>query len=122
MERRKRLAPFINNQKSTIRDQSISNVVRREATMRKHFAVFVVVLVMLGLCASLGVAQSSSATVKGVCKDIQGNPIVDGIVLYVSQTNGQKYPLKTNKKGEYYSLGLTTGPYNITLYKDADDF
>jgi len=89
--------------------------------MRKHFAVFVVVLVMLGLCAPLGFAQSS-ATVKGVCKDLDGNPIADGIVLYVSQTNGQKTQLKTNKKGEYYSLGLTPGAYNVTLYKNADDF
>jgi tetratricopeptide (TPR) repeat protein len=89
--------------------------------MRKHFAVFVAVLVMLGLCAPLGFAQSS-ATVKGVCKDLQGNPIADGTVLYVSQTNGQKYPIKTNKKGEYYSLGLTAGAYSVTLYQSADDF
>jgi tetratricopeptide (TPR) repeat protein len=89
--------------------------------MRKHLAVFVVVLVMLGLCAPLGFAQSS-ATVKGACKDLQGNPIVDGIVLYVSQTTGQKYPLKTNKRGEYYSLGLTAGTYNVTLYKNDEDF
>jgi len=89
--------------------------------MRKHFAVFVVVLVMLGVCAPLGFAQAS-ATVKGVCKDLQGNPIVDGIVMYINTTNGQKYPLKTNKKGEYYSLGLSAGAYNVTLYKNADDF
>ena len=30
-------------------------------------------------------------------------------------------PLKTNKKGEYFSLGLTPGKYNVTLYKNADD-
>jgi tetratricopeptide (TPR) repeat protein len=106
----------VNNQQS-----KISNVSRREATMRKHFAVFVLVLVMLGLCAPLGFAQAS-ASVKGVCKDVQGNPIVDGVVLYVSQTNGQKYPLKTNKKGEYFSLGLTAGTYNVMLYQNADDF
>jgi tetratricopeptide (TPR) repeat protein len=88
--------------------------------MRKHFAVFVLVLAMLGLCAPLGFAQAS-ATVKGVCKDLQGNPLPDAIVLWVSQTNGQKYPLKTNKRGEYYSLGLTTGTYTVTLYKNADD-
>ena len=35
--------------------------------------------------------------------------------------NGQKYTLKTNKKGEYFSLGLTPGKYNVTLYKNADD-
>ncbi len=89
--------------------------------MRMHFAVFVLVLAMLGLCAPLGFAQAS-ATVKGVCKDLQGNVLPDAIVLWANQTNGQKYPLKTDKKGQYFSLGVTTGTYTITLYKNADDF
>lgn len=88
--------------------------------MRKHFAGLVVVLVMLGLFAPPVFAQNS-ATVKGVCKDVQGNPIADAMVVYVSQTNGQKYSIKANKKGEYFSLGLSAGAYNITLYKNADD-
>jgi tetratricopeptide (TPR) repeat protein len=29
--------------------------------------------------------------------------------------------LKTNKKGEYFSLGITPGSYNVTLYRNADD-
>jgi len=88
--------------------------------MKKHFAVFVLVLAMLALCAPLGFAQAS-ATVKGTCKDAQGNPFPDAIVIFVNQNNGQKYQLKTNKKGEYFSLGLTAGAYNVTLYKNADD-
>jgi tetratricopeptide (TPR) repeat protein len=88
--------------------------------MKKHFAMFVFVLVMLGLCASPGFAQSS-ASVKGVCKDTQGNPIPEAIVVYVNQNNGQKYPLKANKKGEYFSLGLSAGVYNVQLFKNADD-
>jgi tetratricopeptide (TPR) repeat protein len=35
--------------------------------------------------------------------------------------NGQKYNLKTNKKGEYFSLGLSPGKYLVTLYKTQDD-
>ncbi len=89
--------------------------------MKKHCAIFVFVLVMLGVCAPPGFAQAS-ATVKGVCKDLQGNPIPDAMVVWVNQANGQKYSLKTNKKGEYFSLGLTPGGYNVILYKSADDF
>ncbi|MFZ0939506.1 MAG: tetratricopeptide repeat protein, partial [Candidatus Sulfotelmatobacter sp.] len=29
--------------------------------------------------------------------------------------------LKTNKKGEYFSLGVGSGTYNVTLYKTAED-
>jgi tetratricopeptide (TPR) repeat protein len=88
--------------------------------MKKHFAVFVFVVLVLALCVPPVFAQNS-ATVKGVCKDLQGNPIADGMVLYVNQTNGQKYPLKTNKNGDYFSLGLSAGAYTITLYRNADD-
>ena len=43
------------------------------------------------------------------------------VVVYANLDNGQKYTLKTNKKGEYFSLGITPGKYNVTLYKSADD-
>ena len=88
--------------------------------MKKHFAVFVCLLLMLGFCAPSVFAQAAG-TVKGVCKDAQGNPIVDGIVVFANLDNGQKYTLKTNKKGEYFSLGIAPGHYNVTLYKNADD-
>jgi tetratricopeptide (TPR) repeat protein len=88
--------------------------------MKKHFAVFVFVVLMLGLCTPALFSQASG-TVKGVCKDASGNPIADGVVVWANQDNGQKYTLKTNKKGEYFSLGLAAGSYNVTLYKNADD-
>src|ERR1700683_3522310 len=89
--------------------------------MKKHLAVFSLVLLMLAFCAPLVFAQGASGTVKGVCKDAQGNPIVDGVVVWANQDNGQKYTLKTNKKGEYFSLGIGGGTYTVTLYKNADD-
>src|ERR1700693_4817917 len=88
--------------------------------MKKHLAILLFVLVALGLCAPPVFAQASG-TVKGVCKDAQGNPIVDGIVVWQNTDNGQKYTIKTNKKGEYFSLGLSPGTYLVTLYKNADD-
>ena len=89
--------------------------------MKKHFAVVALVLLMLGLCVPPVFAQGASGTVKGVCKDAQGNPIADAVVVWVNQDNGQKYTLKTNKKGEYFSLGVGPGTYTVTLYKNADD-
>jgi tetratricopeptide (TPR) repeat protein len=89
--------------------------------MKRHFAVIAIVLAILGLCTSSVFAQVGSGTVKGVCKDIDGNPIADGVIVYSNQDNGQKYTLKTNKKGEYFSLGVGAGTYNVTLYKNAED-
>jgi tetratricopeptide (TPR) repeat protein len=94
--------------------------------MKKRFAVSALVVLTLGvlslgLCVPPVLAQGASGTVKGVCKDAQGNPIVDAVVVWANQDNGQKYTLKTNKKGEYFSLGVGTGTYTVSLYKNADD-
>jgi tetratricopeptide (TPR) repeat protein len=88
--------------------------------MKKQLAILLFVLLAAGLHVPSLLAQASG-TVKGVCKDTTGAPIVDGVVVYANLDNGQKYNLKTNKKGEYFSLGLSPGSYNVTLYKNADD-
>jgi len=88
--------------------------------MKKHFAILLFVVLALGLCAPPVFAQASGS-VKGVCKDAQGNPIADAVIVWTNMDNGQKYTLKTNKKGEYFSLGLSPGKYLVTLYKTADD-
>ncbi len=88
--------------------------------MKKYFAILLFLIVAIGLCAPPVFAQASGS-VKGVCKDAQGNAVADGVVVWTNMDNGQKYTLKTNKKGEYFSLGLTPGKYLVTLYKNADD-
>ena len=88
--------------------------------MKKHFAILFSAGLALGLCVPQVFAQASGS-VKGVCKDAQGGPIVDGVVVYTNLDNGQKYTLKTNKKGEYFSLGVSPGKYNVSLYRSADD-
>ncbi|HEY1660188.1 MAG TPA: tetratricopeptide repeat protein [Candidatus Sulfotelmatobacter sp.] len=90
--------------------------------MKKHHVVFAVALIALGLSAVPAFSQGASGTVKGVCKDPQGNPVADGVVVWSNQDNGQKYVLKTNKKGEYFSLGVGAGNYTVTLYKNQDDY
>jgi tetratricopeptide (TPR) repeat protein len=89
--------------------------------MKKFFAILLFAVLALAVCAPPVFAQGASGSVKGVCKDAQGNPVVDGVVVWANMDNGQKYNLKTNKKGEYFSLGLTPGKYLVTLYKNADD-
>ncbi|HLV88735.1 MAG TPA: tetratricopeptide repeat protein [Candidatus Sulfotelmatobacter sp.] len=88
--------------------------------MKKHFAILLFVTLALGLCVPPVFAQASGS-VKGVIRDADGKPISGAIVEYQNLDNGQKYGLKTNGKGEYFSLGITPGKYKITLYKSADD-
>src|SRR5436305_2750170 len=87
--------------------------------MKKHSSMLLFVGVALGLWHTPAIGQAG--TVKGVCKDAQGNPIANAIVVYTNTDNGQKYTLKTNNKGEYFSLGITGGKYNVAIYKNADE-
>jgi hypothetical protein len=88
--------------------------------MKRNFSLAILLVVM---CAGLGVsamAQTGAlASVKGVCKDADGKPIVDAQVVWHNDDNGRTYKLKTNKKGEYFSLGIEPGEYTITLTKDG---
>jgi tetratricopeptide (TPR) repeat protein len=88
--------------------------------MKKYLAILFLAILTLGLSMPPAFAQASG-TVKGVCRDAQGNPVADGVVVWTNMDNGQKYNLKTNKKGEYFSLGLSPGKYVVTLFKNADD-
>jgi tetratricopeptide (TPR) repeat protein len=82
--------------------------------------MFVLWALVAGLCAAPAFAQATGS-VKGVCKDLQGNPISDATVEWMSSETGRKYALKTNKKGEYFSLGISPGKYKVTLSKEGKE-
>ena len=82
--------------------------------MKQYFAMLALLILVAGLGASPALAQDT-ASVKGVCKDAQGKPIAGAVVEWISNETGRKYDLKTNKNGEYFSLGIAPGHYKVTL-------
>jgi tetratricopeptide (TPR) repeat protein len=68
---------------------------------------------------SLVPAFAQMATVKGVAKDTDGTPIATGTVDMVSHENGRKISLKTQKNGEFMSIGVPPGVYHVYLSKDG---
>ena len=88
--------------------------------MKKRFAILLTAVLAAGFCVPVAFAQASG-TVKGTCRDATGAPVVDAVIVFVNNDNGQKYTLKSNKKGEYFSLGLSPGKYTVTLYKNMDE-
>ncbi|MGH9523582.1 MAG: carboxypeptidase regulatory-like domain-containing protein, partial [Terriglobales bacterium] len=81
--------------------------------MKRNLLLLALTLVVAALLAPATWAQM--ATVKGKVTDKDGNPIVGAKVEYVNLDNGRKVNLKTDKKGEYYSLGVMSGMYNINF-------
>jgi tetratricopeptide (TPR) repeat protein len=82
--------------------------------MKKHLGILGVFAVIAGLYAPMALAQMTGS-VAGVCKDENGNPVANATVEYDNTANGRKYQMKTNKKGEYYSLGIEPGAYNVLI-------
>jgi tetratricopeptide (TPR) repeat protein len=78
-------------------------------------------LLALAVLFSAPLAYSQTGSVKGVCKNVDGTPIVGAQVEWDNTDTGQKYTLKTNNKGEYFSLGILPGKYNVKLSKDGKE-
>ncbi len=88
--------------------------------MKQRCIFILVVVVLVGLCAAPVFAQATG-TVKGLCKDTEGKPLAGAIVEWTSTETGRKYSLKTNGKGEYFSLGISPGKYNVKLLVDGKE-
>lgn len=86
----------------------------------KRNVFYVLMISVLSMLFALP-ALSQTATVKGTCKDAQGTPIVGAEVTWHNNDNGRTFKLKTNKKGEYFSLGIDVGTYTVTLSKDGKE-
>src|SRR6266852_5228523 len=88
--------------------------------MRKYFILPLLLIVAIAVSAPLAIAQTTG-TVKGVCKDSDGKPIVGADVEWTGTESGHTYKLKTNNKGEYFSLGIVPGKYNVKFIKDGKE-
>lgn len=78
------------------------------------------VVLLAVICVSLsGLAAAQYGSVRGKVVDMQGNLIVGAQVTWKNQNNGRTYNLKTNKKGEFFSLGIDPGDYTVTVTQDG---
>jgi len=88
--------------------------------MKQRLMLAALAVLFLGLCMPASFAQATG-TVKGVCKDVNGKAIAGGVLDWSNTNTGRKYSLKTNNKGEYFSLGIDPGKYNVTLTQNGTE-
>jgi tetratricopeptide (TPR) repeat protein len=88
--------------------------------MKRIFIIPFLLVLVVGLCAPPAFTQAMGS-VKGVCKDAEGKPITGAVVEWSGVETGRKYSIKTNNKGEYFSLGISPGKYNVQLLKDGKE-
>ncbi|MFY9907698.1 MAG: tetratricopeptide repeat protein [Terriglobales bacterium] len=86
----------------------------------KYFIVPLLLVLLVSLSVPCALAQTTGS-VKGICKDVDGKPITQAEVEWLGTETGHKYTIKTNNKGEYFSLGIAPDKYNVTLRKDGKE-
>ncbi len=80
---------------------------------------WMIFLGMLAACGGSAWAQFTSLT--GHCTDLQGKPIVGGIVVMhrTDEPEAYDYKVRTNKKGFYQDYALPLGVFTVSLYSAA---
>lgn len=82
--------------------------------MKRHLSLFAATIFFLFLAAP---AWGQFTQVHGKAVDTKGQPITGAEVNMKASDTGRKYTLKTDKKGEFFSLGIQPGTYTVTLMK-----
>ena len=78
-------------------------------------------ITLAAMLAALSIAPAQAqilASIRGKVTDDNG-PMVGVKVEYKEVNTGRKYTLTTDKKGEFFSLGVQNGIYKVTLTKDG---
>jgi len=86
--------------------------------MKKHISLVILLTFLVGMCVAPVWAQTTGS-IKGTAKDENGKPLAGATVEVVSNDTGRKIDLKTNAKGEYFSIGIAPGNYKFTLMRDG---
>jgi tetratricopeptide (TPR) repeat protein len=86
--------------------------------MKKQIFFVTLLMLLIGVCAAPVWAQLTG-TVKGTAKDDSGKPITGANVQLINLEKGNKVELKTNGKGEFFSIAVPPGTYKANLIKDG---
>jgi tetratricopeptide (TPR) repeat protein len=83
--------------------------------MTKRIAIFLLSTLMI--LFTVNVCAQNVTAIKGVCKDENGKLIAGATVEVISLESGHKTTIKTNNKGEYYTMTMsaTSGFYKLSL-------
>lgn len=82
---------------------------------RRLFSV--VLLLLLAIVAATAIPFSVTGSIKGKVTDAAGQPLADVKVTLLDSTRGQTYSMKTDKKGDYFLMGISPAEYQLKLEK-----
>jgi tetratricopeptide (TPR) repeat protein len=85
--------------------------------MKRKFVLCILAALVAAMCAPAAWAQMTS--VRGYVHDVEGKPIAGAKIELLNKGNGRKFEVKTDKHGEYFTMGVTSGSYDLSAFKDG---
>lgn len=61
---------------------------------------------------------AAQGIVQGTVVDANNQPVEGALVTITSKDSSRKFQLKTDKKGEFFQIGVPSGAYTVTVEKD----
>jgi len=82
---------------------------------------FLVPLLLASLfgAAAASVLHAAAGTIKGKVADDGGKPLSGVKITLLDESRGQTYSVKTDKKGNYFLMGISPADYRLTLEKEG---
>src|SRR5437867_54921 len=80
----------------------------------RRIAVSALSLTLLALSLS-GPAVAQNRVIKGKVTNDKGEPVVGAAVVIQGTDVKREYPVKTDKKGEYFYMGIPFGVYRVIV-------
>ena len=78
----------------------------------------VILAALLALAIAMPAAAQMGGMVKGKVLDDKGQPVVGANVTITAVDTSRKFQTKSDKRGEYMQIGLTSGGYTVVAEKD----
>lgn len=90
--------------------------------MRKRWMNILVAVALVAALTTFAAAQGGTTKVQGTVTDDQGKPMANVAIEMQHKETGRRLNLKTDAKGQFFSLGVQSGTYKITFSKDGKSF
>ena len=83
-----------------------------------RYVGLVACVALAALTLALPASAQSTGMVRGIVKDMQGQPVENAKVMIEADGSNRKFETKSNKKGEFIQIGLPSGRYKVSAEKD----
>lgn len=85
----------------------------------RQFSAALLFLLLFAVAAVPPPALAATGTIKGKVTDADGKPLADVKITLVDPARGQTYVLKTDRKGNYFMMGISPAEYRLNLEKSG---